>query len=48
MNSKNQSLTELYFKCFDKDFENKHNALGDVSATVECFKYLIENQIISL
>ena len=42
------TLTELYFKCFDKDFENKHNALGDVSATAECFKYLIENQIINL
>jgi DNA polymerase III epsilon subunit-like protein len=41
--NKYPTLTELYFKLFNKDFENKHNALSDVNATIECFIELINN-----
>lgn len=33
-------LRELYFFLFGKYFENEHNALSDVLATVECFNEL--------
>ena len=31
------SLSELYFKLFDKDFEEAHDAVVDVKACAECF-----------
>lgn len=31
------TLTELYFKLFDRNYENVHNALFDVQATKDCF-----------
>jgi len=31
------SLSELYFKLFDKDFEDAHDAVVDVRACTECF-----------
>ena len=30
-------LTELYRFLFDKEVENAHDALGDITATMECF-----------
>jgi DNA polymerase-3 subunit epsilon len=31
------SLSELYFKLFEKDFEDAHDAVADVRACAECF-----------
>jgi len=31
------SLSELYFKLFDKNFEDAHDAVVDVKACAECF-----------
>lgn len=39
-------LNELYNKCFGCDFPNAHNAMADVRATKDVYKYLIDNQII--
>lgn len=30
-------LQELYFKLFETHFENAHNAMADVEATIKCF-----------
>lgn len=34
-------LDELYYKLFNKHFENQHNAMADVEATYECYKELL-------
>ena len=46
--NKYPTLSELYLKIFNKDFENKHNALSDIKATVECFKELINLKIFDM
>lgn len=40
------SLSELYFKLFDKDFEEAHDAVVDVRACAECFFRLKQEGII--
>lgn len=40
------SLKELHHYCFKKDFENAHNALGDVMATKNCFFELKKHNLI--
>jgi len=39
-------LSELHIKCFGFDFDGAHDALADVRATMRCFKYMLENNII--
>jgi DNA polymerase-3 subunit epsilon len=39
-------LDELHQRCFGFGFDNAHDALADVRATVNCMKYLVENKII--
>lgn len=39
-------LDELHQRCFGFNFDNAHDALADVRATVNCMKYLHENKII--
>ena len=34
-------LNELYYKLFNKHFDNQHNAMADVEATYECYKELL-------
>ena len=34
-------LSELYRHFFKKDFLNQHNAVGDITATLACYKQLI-------
>ena len=34
-------LNELYQHFFKKDFNNQHNAIGDITATLACYKRLI-------
>ena len=34
-------LGELYYKLFNKHFNNQHNAMADVEATYECYKELL-------
>lgn len=46
--SKWPKLKDLYFKCFNKDFDNAHNALADVEATKDCFMYLLNEWVITL
>ena len=41
-------LEELHRKLFKKDFEDAHNALGDVRATANCFFELLRQNIIKL
>jgi DNA polymerase-3 subunit epsilon len=36
-------LTEAYKHCFGKDFENAHDALGDVLATRDIYHWCIDN-----
>lgn len=38
------NLTQLYLTLFDKDFDNKHSALGDVQATSECFFEILKRK----
>lgn len=45
-NNKWPKLSELYFKLFKKDFIDGHDALKDVSATVQCFWELRNKNII--
>lgn len=40
-------LDELHNKIFGIGFEDAHDALADVRATIRCFKYLNENKIIN-
>lgn len=40
------SLSELYFKLFDKDFEEAHDAVVDVKACADCFFGLKKEGII--
>jgi DNA polymerase III epsilon subunit-like protein len=40
-------LSELYYKLFQRNFEDAHNALIDIQATSECFWELVRKQIIS-
>jgi DNA polymerase III epsilon subunit-like protein len=40
------TLQELYVKCFGKDFENAHNAMADIEATVRCYFELRKHKII--
>lgn len=41
------SLQELHMKLFNKEFDNAHDAMADVSATLKCFYFLsLENDII--
>lgn len=42
------SLAELYFKLFNKGFEDAHNAKNDIRATYECFWELINRGIITI
>jgi DNA polymerase III epsilon subunit-like protein len=37
-----KSLEKLYFEAYNKSIENAHNALNDVLATFNCYKYLIK------
>lgn len=37
------SLDELHHWCFNKGFDNAHNALADVTATKDCFFFLKKN-----
>lgn len=39
-------LGELYYKLFNKHFNNQHNAMADVEATYECYKELLNYLII--
>lgn len=41
-------LEELYLKLFGKDFDNKHQAGGDVAALKECFFELVRIGVIQL
>ena len=41
------TLTELYFKLFNQDFDFAHNASADVEATSRCFLELIRIKVIS-
>jgi len=41
-------LDELYVHFFGEDFENSHDALADVDATLECFKQLVNENLIDL
>ena len=41
------SLQELHMKLFNKEFDNAHDAMADVSATLKCFYFLsVEDEII--
>jgi len=40
------SLSELYFKLFNKDFEDAHDAVVDVGACAECFFILKKKGVI--
>jgi DNA polymerase III subunit epsilon len=42
------NMQELYKACFGKNFENDHDALGDITALAECFFYLKQNGIIKI
>lgn len=37
--SNKKSLSNLYFEFFNKEIDNAHNAINDVIATFECYKY---------
>lgn len=39
-------LEELHERLFNCNFDNAHDALADVKATIRCFKYLKENELI--
>jgi DNA polymerase III epsilon subunit-like protein len=39
-------LQEMHRKCFGFDFDGAHDALADVRATMNCFKYLLKNNLI--
>lgn len=39
-------LDELYYKLFNKHFENQHNAMADIEATFECYKELVKLNLI--
>lgn len=41
-------LKELHLKCFNKDFDNAHNALADIEATRDCFVHLFKEWVITL
>lgn len=41
-------LSEAYRFCFGKDFEGAHDAINDVRATAEIFRWLITNKYIKL
>jgi len=45
-NYKWPSLAELYFKLFNKGFEEAHNAKYDIKATYECFWELVSKNLI--
>ncbi len=40
------SLQELHKKLFNYEFEDAHNALSDIRATLKCFFELKEREII--
>lgn len=40
-------LEELHIRLFNNNFDNAHDALADVRATLKCFKHLKENNLIS-
>ena len=42
------SLSELHIKLFNKDFENAHDAMSDISATADCFFELEQRSVINL
>lgn len=42
------SLSDLYLKIFNKQFDESHNAVKDIAATAKCFWWLIDNKIICL
>ena len=39
-------LCDLYFYYFNKKFENAHNAIFDVRATIACYLKLTENEVL--
>lgn len=41
------SLAELYYACFESDFENAHNALADIQATADCYWELVRRGFFS-
>jgi len=41
-------LTELYKFLFNKEVENAHDALGDITATMECFVELHQRKILTI
>ena len=40
------TLTELYYKLFNDEFDEAHNAAADVEATARCFLELIRKEVI--
>jgi DNA polymerase III epsilon subunit-like protein len=43
--SNKKSLSNLYFDFFNKEIDNAHNAINDVIATFECYKYIKSNNL---
>lgn len=41
-------LQELYYKLFNRNFENSHDSAADVEATKDCFFELLERSIIKM
>lgn len=41
-------LQELYFKLFNRNFENAHDSFADVKATKDCFFKLLDDDIIDI
>ena len=41
-------LQELHEKLFDKEFEDAHDAMADITATARCFWELVDKEIIEL
>ncbi len=42
-NYKQPKLTELYYKCFNKQYEGEHDSMNDVIAMTKCFYYMIND-----
>lgn len=41
-------LQEAYYHCFNKNFDDAHDAMADVKATAEVFKWLVDGNYIIL
>lgn len=38
-------LSELYYKLFNRNFDNAHNSMADIKATFDCYKELVKLNI---